>query len=79
MPIIQDLSPKQIHDSLCEAVRRECPVALACRIDSMWHTLRSQILQLGDDGLHVAQPTGEGPVPELADALAASLSFKIKT
>ena len=44
----------------------------------MWYTLRSRILQLGDDGLHVAQPTGEEPVPELTDAMAVSLSFKIK-
>ena len=78
MPIIQDLSPIQIHEALSEALRREAPLAVTCCIDNSWYSMRSRILQLRDADICLEYPSCEGEAPELSDSTPIGLSFKIK-
>ena len=89
MPIVQELSRKQMREALTEAVAREVPVSLSSRIDGQWLTLHTQVLRCDSQGLVLAcppsppdpaaSPTGAGEAsPALAEAAEVCLSFKIK-
>jgi len=79
MPIIQELSRKQLDASLSEAVRRRVPVAVTCRVRDNWCNLRSQILRAGADRLWLAYPARDGEPPVAMDGgFRLGVAFKIK-
>jgi len=79
MPIIQELSRKQLDASLAEAVRRRVPVAVTCRVRDNWRNLRSRILRAGADRLWLAYPARDGETPVAMDGgFRLGVAFKIK-
>jgi len=79
MPIVQALSRKQMAESLRQAIARQIPVQLTCRIDGAWHTLHTKIIGADVGGLWIDVPTcREADAPEITPGLKLGLSFKFK-
>jgi len=78
MTIVQQLSVRQIHECLDEAVRREVPVCLTCRTGTQWHNLHTRILHSTPEAVWLEYPAADGPVPEITQGIEVGLSFKLK-
>ncbi len=78
MPIIEELSGASVRECVLEAISREVPVAVVCRIETDWYTLDSRLLALKGDKLYLTCPTAkQGAAPALGVSAQVGLSFKL--
>jgi len=79
MPVIQELSRRQIDECVDELTRRQAPLSVNCRLGRLWFSLHSLVIERSDQKLWLAYPTAEeGPQPTIGVGLMLSLAFKIK-
>jgi hypothetical protein len=79
MPVIEQLTSRQIRQCLDEAVDRQAPVCLTCREGTTWLNLRTRILQAGGQALWLADPfEGVQPPRQILPGTALGLSFKLR-
>ncbi|MDY7010903.1 MAG: PilZ domain-containing protein [Planctomycetota bacterium] len=81
MPLIQELDRSQIDMCLSEAVRRQVPVSMTCRIRGVWYNLRSGIIRQSCDKLWLKFPANQADTaedrPEITEGLMLGLTFKL--
>jgi len=79
MALLQELSRGQIRQGLSEALRRNTPVNVTCRVDGRWHSLRSRLLALTPDAVWLARPVGrDADGVEVHAGMELGFSFKLK-
>ena len=78
MPILQELSRKQVQESLAEASSRSVPICLTCRTGQDWHSLRTKIIRKAPSSLWLEDPLPDRSGADLAEGTAVGVSFKLK-
>lgn len=79
MPTIEELSQRQILDSLGEAMHKHVPLVLSHRQGEVWVSSHSQILRVLRDRLYLGFPqTQSEPPPAFEASMLVGASFKIR-
>ncbi len=81
MPTIEELSQRQIQDSICEAMNKRVPLILSHRQGEVWVSSQSQILRVLQDRLYLAYPQTQyqdEPPPVFQPDTLVGVSYKIR-
>ena len=79
MPVIQELSRRQIDECMDELIRRQAPLTVNFRLGKAWFAVHSHVVERTDQKLWLAYPTAdETPMPDIRTGQTLSLAFKVK-